>query len=326
MTKEELQQELQRMRDAGWQPMLCDTAVKVVDVPVLAGYPAESGDQTDEKYVMLPRELVGRHPVFLIEAEGDSMKGVGIVAGDMLEVQMETGVVDGDIVVAEVNGGFTVKTFYTDGEGLQWLIPENSDYDAILLSGNQWRIVGKVIGVRKGTPRSSFSSCEKTVMRTRQKNDRNGHAGPEHPRPQAEELPNLVFRQFHQRRRVDYAAVRKQVERVVVMQMKRHYEWYAVYRVMMDLKLLDELKLTRFARQMELWFPDVAISCDSESLGVYATGHTGKAFSLWSSEAFRQDMRKGQSMTGFITLYHRCEELRAALFPLPVVELGLPIL
>lgn len=318
MTEQELQRELERMREAGLKPLLCDMAVPLVDVPVLAGQPSEAGDSTDSRYVMLPRELVGRHPVFLIEVEGDSMTQAGITAGDVLEVQMETQANDGDIVVAEVDGAYTVKTLFTDDEGLLWLVPQNDSYDPILLTGHLWRIIGKVIGLRKATPRISFNNCARAVQRLRQRKT-SPQAPQSPPAPQ-----NLIFKHFSNRRRIDFAAIRDQLERIVVRQMKYRYEWYAAYRVLMDLGLLDELQLSKFALQMQAWFPEAPIQCTSDSLGEYAVGHTGKAFTLWNSEQFRQEIRKGQSATGFNTLYHRCEELRAALFPLPTLELGLP--
>ncbi|MBO4811256.1 MAG: hypothetical protein J5552_06790 [Prevotella sp.] len=322
MTEKEIQQELERMRTAGLRPMLCDVAVPMADVPVMAGYPAEAGDATANRYVLLPHQLVGRHPMFLIEAEGDSMQNVGIMAGDTLEVQMDMQVADGEVVVAEVDGAYTVKTFYTDDEGTQWLVPENDNYDPILLTGHIWRIVGKVTGLRRGKPQSSFSTCAKAVMRLRRKTAEgsdmaNSKAFDNQPR-------NLVFKQFVNRQRIDFAAVRSQVERVVLKQMRHHYEWYAAYRVLLDMGLLEELQLTKFAQQMQVWFPQAPIACKADSLGDYAVGHTSKAFTLWNIDVFRQELRRGQSVTGFNVLYHRCEELRATLFPLPTLDLALP--
>ena len=321
MNEHELQQELDRLQAAGLNPMLCDTEIPLVDVPVLAGGPAEAGDSTTGQYVLLPRQLVGRHPVFLIDVDGLSMQDAGIMPGDRLEVQMDSTTVDGDIVVAEVDGGYTVKTLFTDDEGAKWLVPQNEEFDPILLAGHSWRIIGKVIGLRKGMPHTSYADCAKSVMRMRRQSlstdQAAGSAMVDMPR-------NLVFKSYVNRRHLDFRTIREKVELVIVKQMRHRYEWYAAYRVMMDLKLLDDLKLSSFAQQMQEWFPDVAIRCNSDSLGDYAVGHTSKAFTLWSAEHFRAEIRKGQSMTGFNTLFHRCEELRAALYPLPVLELGLP--
>lgn len=329
---EELRHLFKQMRAAGLHPLLCDTAVPLVEVPVLAGSPAEAGDISDANYVMLPRKLVGRHPVFLIDAEGLSMRDAGIMPGDRLEVQMGTDFSDGDVVVAEVNGAFTVKTLFRDDEGVMWLVPQNSDFDPIQLTGTIWRIIGKVIGLRKGIPHTPYGDCAKAVQRLRSRQaDINGR--PLGPRSLAtsgtqktdlgNQPENLVFKSFYNRQRIDFAAIRKKTERVIVMQMKHRYEWYAAYRVMRDLHLLDELKLTKFTQQMQTWFPNVPLQCTSDSLGVYATGHTSKAFALWDSEQFRKEMRKGQTENGFNILFHRCEELRATLFPLPTIELSL---
>ena len=323
MNEKEILQELERMRAAGLQPLLCDTIVPLSDVPVKAGLPAEAGDATADRYVLLPHQLVGRHPMFLIEAEGDSMQNVGIMAGDTLEVQMDIQVADGEVVVAEVDGAYTVKTFYTDDEGTQWLVPENDNYDPILLTGHIWRIVGKVTGSRRGKPQSSFSTCAKAVMRQRRKTAE-GDSLSKGSKLLDSQPRNLVFKQFVNRQRIDFAAVRNQVERVVLKQMRHHYEWYAAYRVLLDMGLLEELQLTKFAQQMQVWFPQAPIACKADSLGDYAVGHTSKAFTLWNIDVFRPELRRGQSVTGFNVLYHRCEELRATLFPLPTLDLALP--
>ena len=71
--------------------------------------------------------------------------------------------------------------------------------------------------------------------------------------------------------------------------------------------------------QMNIWFPDATIPCNKDSLGDYATGHTGKPFTLWTLESFRADKKKGQSESGFNTLYYHCQELKANLTPIPVL-------
>lgn len=324
MTDSELQQCLELLRTAGFSPMLCDTPVPLVDIPVLAGYPAEAGDSTEQNYIMLPRELVGSHPTFLINARGDSMRDIGIGDGDTLEVQIGDGACDGDVVVAEVDGSFTVKTFYTDSDGLKWLVPENDDFEAIRLMGRRWRIIGRVTGLRKGIPRSAYTHCAKSVMRAMRMDEARDDSSTATAAAMRQGPCNLVFRQFYKRRAVDFGAIRKAIERVIVKQMKYRYEWFAAYRVMMDIGLLEELQLSKFALQMQEWFPDVPIRCTADSLGEYAVGHTSCAFSLWDSTRFRAEKRKGQSTAGFTTLFHRCEELRAALFPVPVVDMAMP--
>ena len=318
MTREEIDKEMEQLRAAGLNPLLCDTAVPVVDVPVLAGYPSERGDATNGEYVLLPRELVGLHPVFLIDVAGLSMHDVGIMPGDRLEVQMENDINDGDIVVAEVDGGYTVKAFFTDSAGRRWLVPQNKDFPPILLDNRPWRIIGKVIGLRKGMPRASYADCAHAVQSASLTADNAVRSLP------PEQPQNVVFRLYHQRRAVDYNAVRQAVERVVVRQMRHAYEWYAAYRVLMDLSLIDDPMLTRFAQQMNIWFPDAPIRCSADRMGDYFVGHTAKASTLWNAELFRRDMRRGQSTGAFNTLLHRCEELRAVLFPLPLLEPGLP--
>lgn len=322
MTDKEIKAEMELLTAAGLNPLLCDTPVPLVDVPVLAGNPAEAGDASGGEYVLLPHALVGRHPVFLIDVEGLSMRDHDIMPGDRLEVEFNDAATDGSIVVAEVDGEFTVKTFFTDDEGTRWLIPHNSDFMPIMLTGRKWRIVGKVIGIRKGMPHTSYSDCAKAVMNQRRLAVKDAVMDSSMPLP---DMPrNQVFKQFYRRLPIDFLALRHQVERVVVKQMRHAYEWYAAYRILSDLGLLDDNMLTRFATQMNNWFPEAPIACSADRLGEYAVGHTARAFTLWNSEKFRTEMRRGQSVVAFNILYLRCEELRAALFPVPVMEPSLP--
>ena len=172
-------------------------------------------------------------------------------------------------------------------------------------------------------PRTPFSECAKAVMRTEQKTGQEA-AGTVSARVPANQPNNYIFKQFHMRQRIDLSAIRRHIERVIIQQIKHHYEWYAAYRILMDLKLLEETRLSKFAAQMQDWFPDASIPCTRDALGDYAVGHTSKAFTLWDRDAFLCEKRNNQSLSGFITLFHRCEELRALLFPLPLIEMGLP--
>lgn len=324
MTKEEeLQSTFDALRRSGLNPMLCDTVIPYVDVPVLAGHPRAPGDATPGKYILMPRELLGHHPVFLIDVNGDSMRDAGIMPGDRLEVEIESRVDDGDIVVAEVDGDCTVKTFFTDDEKVEWLVPCNDDYAAICLKEREWRIIGKVVGLRKALPRSTFAACARSVDRQRTVQMK-AATTPSDVSLLPKQPENIVLKSYHNRRRIDYNVIRERVERIIVMQMKHRYEWYAAYRIMNDLHLLDEVQLSKFAQQMNAWFPDAPLPCTADSLGEYSVGHTGKAFTLWDTAQFRAEHNKRQSLSGFTTLFHRCEELRAALFPLPLVELELP--
>lgn len=130
---------------------------------------------------------------------------------------------------------------------------------------------------------------------------------------------NLIFKKFHDGKRIDFKKIRKIIEEKLVDVMTNKYEWYAAYRTLYDLKIMEVVQLSKFAEQMNVWFPDATIPCNKDSLGDYATGHTGKPFTLWTLESFRADKKKGQSESGFNTLYYHCQELKANLTPIPVL-------
>lgn len=72
------------------------------------------------------------------------MINVGIFDGDMVLVEQTPTARNGEIVVALVEDGATVKRFFKE-EGIYRLQPENDALDPIIVSDVQ--IMGKVIGV-----------------------------------------------------------------------------------------------------------------------------------------------------------------------------------
>ncbi len=65
---------------------------------------------------------------YFVRVEGDSMKGKGIFNGDLLIVDRSIRPQHGHVVIAAINGEFTVKTL--DAKNRQ-LLPENHRYQPI---------------------------------------------------------------------------------------------------------------------------------------------------------------------------------------------------
>jgi repressor LexA len=82
--------------------------------------------------------------VFVIQISGDSMINAGINHGDMLLVKESKEYKSGDIVVAQTENGTTVKRFIADG-GKRYLMPENPNYEKIVIIPEEVRFQGKVI-------------------------------------------------------------------------------------------------------------------------------------------------------------------------------------
>ena len=81
---------------------------------------------------------------FLLKVKGESMINAGILDGDMVLVEEARTASNGDMVVALIEDGATVKTFYKE-EGVFRLQPENDNMDPIIVK--ELMILGKVIGV-----------------------------------------------------------------------------------------------------------------------------------------------------------------------------------
>jgi SOS regulatory protein LexA len=86
-----------------------------------------------------------RSKTFCLEVNGDSMIDAHIEEGDIVVAARTETAKDGDIVVAEVDGEFTLK-FYKNQKGKQWLMPANKNYKPIHPK-QSLRIIATVKGV-----------------------------------------------------------------------------------------------------------------------------------------------------------------------------------
>jgi len=115
---------------------------------VSAGFPSPADDSHETFDIV---SLIVRHPAatFFMRVAGDSMTGAGIFDGDLLVVDRSIEAQSGDIVVAVVNGEFTIKRFRCYGSRIE-LVPENPKYHKIILNeGMELEIWGTVTGAYK---------------------------------------------------------------------------------------------------------------------------------------------------------------------------------
>ena len=66
----------------------------------------------------------------MLEVDGDSMIEAHIADGDMVLVEKTDKARDGDIVIADVDGEFTMKYYKIDGDRV-WLEPANKNFKPI---------------------------------------------------------------------------------------------------------------------------------------------------------------------------------------------------
>ena len=217
MNLEELRALFADLLSKGITPMLCDTEVPLYDSPVACGEPNMSYGEILEK-VLLPKELLSMHPEFLIPVRGDSMKDVGIETGDIVKVIGDVTPSDGDIVLAYIDGEFTLKTYCEDEDGQHWLVPQNEKYQPILLDDKiEVRIYGRVKEVVKQDPRVSYRQCMKAIRKMKKI-----------------EPPKLT------RQHVDEAIA------AVSAMVKNGRQWYAVFRALVDKKQLGKTDYEAF--------------------------------------------------------------------------------
>ena len=123
------------------------TRREMVNVPIVgrvaAGEPLLA-EQNIEEYFPIPMEFMPNKQTFLLKVCGESMINAGILNGDYVLVQEENTAHNGDMVVAMIEDGATVKTFYKE-KGVIRLQPENDFMDPIIVP--DCTILGKVIGV-----------------------------------------------------------------------------------------------------------------------------------------------------------------------------------
>lgn len=97
---------------------------------VTAGLPATVEEELSDT-VNLDDLLVGKKELtYMLEVDGDSMIDAHIEKGDMVLVERATTAKDGQIVIAEVDGEFTMKYFRKKGNKV-WLEPANKNYKPI---------------------------------------------------------------------------------------------------------------------------------------------------------------------------------------------------
>lgn len=111
---------------------------------VVAGFPSPA-EQYVEPPLDLNEHLVKRPAAtYFVKAAGDSMVNAGINNGDLLVVDRSLTPTNGDVVIASVDGEFTVKTFRRKNGRIS-LVPANERYAPIDFSeGQELQIFGKV--------------------------------------------------------------------------------------------------------------------------------------------------------------------------------------
>lgn len=128
-------------------PVRCvSTAPVLVRRPstaVAAGFPSPAEDYYDGPVDLTAALIPNPAATFLVRVSGWSMRDAGIFDGDELIVDRSLPAVDGRVVVALIDGEFTVKRLRMRGRSVI-LEAANSDYPPIVVRDPGFRVWGVV--------------------------------------------------------------------------------------------------------------------------------------------------------------------------------------
>ena len=111
---------------------------------VAGGKPIEAVE--DVEAIEVPPSMIGRGDHFVLQVKGDSMRGDGILDGDLIVVRKQLTAENGEIVVALINNEATVKKYYKREDSVE-LRPAHIDMEPIIVKEGDLRIEGKIVGV-----------------------------------------------------------------------------------------------------------------------------------------------------------------------------------
>ena len=247
------------MEDAGMNPRWCDTSVPYYQASVQAGCPTDPGDIPFGEQLMMAEDMVKGNLTFCVNVRGDSMKDADILDGDRVELLTGVPIRDGDIVIAEIDKEYTLKSYCVDEQRNQWLVPANTAFKPILLTEEMnVRILGKVTCVMRDAPRVPSAELMKIVNSAKSKMVMEKRAVP------AERVAEII----------------REMGDVV----KNGRQWYAVYRAMVDEKVLEADEYGPFCKKVASLLPMQRHLPDARELKRMAVQSFRKAVCCWREE------------------------------------------
>ena len=254
MTNEELQEIFRMLEESGMNPQYCDTPILCLDASVQAGRLTDSGYVSTEGMAWMPEELVSSS-MLMMKVRGESMRDAGFSPGDRIVVEYDTNIVDGDIVVATIDGESTLKSYTIDECGNQWLVPHNPDFEPIRLTEEMTVIrMGKVVQLIKTNPRMG-----------------------------SRELRRIV----EQSRRQAYVPGREEVNgalQSIAPSIVNSRLWFAVYRVLVDCRAMEKDTLPKFVQMVKEVVPEHAHLPKAKDLQRLDVLSFSKCVKLWDAD------------------------------------------
>lgn len=112
---------------------------------VEAGIPTTAEEEALDTLSLDDYLIKDPESTYMLQVKGESMKDAGIVEGDRVIVEKSNTAKEGQIVIAEVDGGWTMK-YYRTKNGKAYLQPANKAYKDIHPE-HDFRIAAVVKGV-----------------------------------------------------------------------------------------------------------------------------------------------------------------------------------
>ena len=235
MDEKELKEIFEFLQGAGANPQLCDTEVPYFETSVRAGVPTENwAEESFAEMMSLPRKMLVSNPAMILDVAGDSMVDAGISDGDRVLVMMTQKYRDGDVVVVRIGDTYTVKCFYEDDEGKHWLVAQNKEkeeeYRPIQLEEQEnVQIYGVVSFVMRCDLRVPTRNIRRRVNKEKEERRKN------------EAVPEWKVRK----------AIRDIAEEIKVSRL-----WFAVYKIMVDLSVVDDGDVKGFCQMVKEEVPN----------------------------------------------------------------------
>jgi SOS-response transcriptional repressor LexA len=98
--------------------------------PVSAGTGAEVQEESIERLNLTEWLVDNESQTYMVDVQGDSMKDACILDGDTVLVERSSSFKDGQVVVALMEDGYTIKYLRKNGKGM-YLEPANTKYRPI---------------------------------------------------------------------------------------------------------------------------------------------------------------------------------------------------
>lgn len=121
--------------------------IRLLSHRISAGFPSPAADYAEDGLDLNEFLVRNKTATYMFTVRGDSMIGAAIENGDKVVVDCSVAPAHGDIVVAVVNGEFTIKRLHKH-QGQVELHPENPAYPPITFAeGSELQVWGVVVGV-----------------------------------------------------------------------------------------------------------------------------------------------------------------------------------